>query len=244
MTALMTLARTEARLYLREPVAVGLAVVLPSVVLAGLGAVPALHQPDPMFGGVRFTDYFAPSLLAISIALLGLQTLPVGLVTYRERGVLRLLSTTPLRPSAVLLVQLMINLATVAVGTALMVTVAVLVLDAPFPRHPFGFAVTFLLGTAAVFAIGLVVAARTPRARLAAGIGALLFVLTQFFAGVYLPRFLLPEVIVRIGEFVPPGIGAFHDAWLGNGPEPVQLVAMAVIALVATGVAVRFFRWD
>lgn len=244
MSALTTLARTETKLFLREPFTVALGVLLPAVVLAGLGSVPALREPSEMFGGLRFLDYFAASLLAVSVAALGLQNLPVGLATYRERGVLRRLSATPLRPSAVLFVQLLINVVSAAAGAVLMVVVAVLVFDVPFPRHPLGFVVAFVIGTSAVFALGLTVAAFAPRARLATGIGTLAFMLTQFFAGVYLPKFLLPEVVVTIGEYVPPGVGALTDAWTGDGPEPVQLVVMAVIALVATGVAARFFRWE
>jgi ABC-2 type transport system permease protein len=240
----LALARAEARLFLRDPFTTLLGVLLPAAVLAGLGAVPALRAPSEVFGGMRFVDYFSPSLLAISIAVLGVQNLPTGLATYREKGILRRLSATPVSPSAVLVVQLLLNLVTVAVGTVLMVTVAVVVFDVPAPRNPVGFVLAFACGTAAVFAIGLVIAAVAPRARVAAGIGTVVFMLTQFFAGVYLPKFLLPDVIVRISDFVPPGIGAFQGAWTGGGADPVQLAVMALIAAVATGVAARFFRWE
>jgi ABC-2 type transport system permease protein len=243
-TPLLALARAETRLFLRDPVTVVLAVALPSLILAALGAVPALREPSDLFGGLRFTDYFAPSLLAVSIAVLGLQNLPTGLATYREKGVLRRFSATPVNPAAVLVVQLVINLVTAAAATVLMLAVAVFVYDVPAPRHPIGFVLTFLLGTSAVFAIGLTIAALAPRARLATGIGTVTFMLTQFFSGVYLPKFLLPDVVVRIGEFVPPGTGAFQAAWTGDGPAPSQLVVMAVIAVTATAVAARFFRWE
>lgn len=239
-----TLARSELRLFLREPGTTLFGVLLPSAVLAALGSVPALREPSEMFGGVRFVDYFAPSLLAMSIAVLGLQTLPVGLASYREKGVLRRLAATPVRPSAVLVAQLAINVATAAVATVLMVAVAVGMLGVPVPRHPLGFALAFVLGTAAVFALGLVVAAVAPRARAATAAGTVLFFLSQFFAGVYLPRFLLPEPIVVIGAYVPPGITAFSDAWIGDGPQPVQLAVMAAIALLATAVAAKVFRWE
>ena len=244
MTALTTLARTETKLFLREPTTVLIGVLLPAAVLAGLGAVPALREPSEAFGGQRFVDVFAPSLLAISIAVLGLQTLPTGLATYREKGVLRRFSATPVRPSAVLAVQLAINVATAALATVLLLLVAVGLYDVPVPRHPVGFLAAFVLGTSAVFALGLVVAALAPRARVAAGVGTVLFMVTQFFGGVYLPRFLLPDVVVRLGEFVPPGVGAFADAWTGSGPEPLNLGVMALIALASTAVAARFFRWE
>ncbi len=123
-------------------------------------------------------------------------------------------------PAAVLVVRLLVNLLTAVVGTVLTVAVAVLAFDVPAPRHPIGFATAFLCGTSAVFALGLLIAAVAPRARVATGIGTLVFMLTQFFAGVYLPKFLLPDVIIRIGEFVPPGTGGFQGAWTGDGGRP------------------------
>jgi ABC-2 type transport system permease protein len=241
---LLALTRAEARLFLRDPLTTLLGVLLPAAVLAGLGAVPALREPSEVFGGVRFVDFLAPSLLAISIAVLGVQNLPTGLATYREKGILRRLSATPVSPFAVLIVQLVLNLVTVALGTVLMVAVAVGVFGVAAPRHPLGFALAFVCGTAAVFAIGLLIAAVAPRSRVAAGIGTIVSMVTQFFAGVYLPKFLLPEVIVRVGEFVPPGIGAFQGAWTGDGADPAQLAVMALIAIMATGLAARFFRWE
>lgn len=95
-----------------------------------------------------------------------------------------------------------------------------------------------------MFALGLVIAVRGPRARVATGAGSVLFLLSQFFAGVYLPKFLLPDAIVWFGEFVPPGIGAFQGAWLGDGPDLLQLAVMAAIAVAATATAARFFRWE
>jgi ABC-2 type transport system permease protein len=244
MSALSTLARTELRLYLREPVTLAIALALPSLVLLGLAAIPALRQPIAPTGGLSFVAYFAPSLLAISIAVLGFQVLPTGLATYRERGILRRLSATPMRPTSVLFVQLALNVATATLGALLVLGLAVWVFDVPAPRHPLGFAVTFLVGTVAVFAVGLFIAARSPRARAATGVGSVLFVLAMFFGGVYLPKYLLPDWLIRIGDFVPPGAGGFSATWVGGGPELAPLAVMAGIALAATAAAARFFRWE
>jgi ABC-2 type transport system permease protein len=114
----------------------------------------------------------------------------------------------------------------------------------PAPRHPLGFAATFLLGTAAVFAVGLLIAARSPRARAATGVGSVLFMLAMFFGGVYLPKYLLPDWLVRIGDYVPPGAGVLWDTWVGTGPKWLPLAVLAGIALAATAGAARFFRWE
>ena len=86
-----------------------------------------------------------------------------------------------------------------------MFAVAHLVFGIPLPAHPLGFLAAIAAGTSAVFALGLVIAAVAPRARTATGAGTVLFLLVMFFAGVYLPKFLLPDVVLRIGEYVPPG---------------------------------------
>jgi ABC-2 type transport system permease protein len=71
------------------------------------------------------------------------------------------------------------------------------------------------------------------------------FIAVMFFGGVYVPRFLLPDAITRIGVYVPPGVQALHDGWIGTAPPQVlHLLIMAGIALVATAAAARLFRWE
>jgi ABC-2 type transport system permease protein len=71
-----------------------------------------------------------------------------------------------------------------------------------------------------------------------------MYLLAMFFGGVYLPRFLLPDLLVRIGAYTPPGVQAIQDAWIGAGPNPLQLGVMAGTAVVAGTVAAKMFRWE
>jgi ABC-2 type transport system permease protein len=138
----------------------------------------------------------------------------------------------------------LIYLVTAAVSAAVLVGLAVLVFDTPLPRHPWGFAAAIGLGTSAVFAIGLLVAARVRRAGSASALGNTLFQLGLLFGGVYLPKYLLPDWLVRIGDFVPPGIQGISDAWTGSGPKALPIAVMAFVSVVATATAARVFRWE
>ena len=80
---------------------------------------------------------------------------------------------------------------------------------------------------AALFAIGLLLAAVAPSARAATAIAIPMFFVVMFLGGVYLPRYLLPEVLVRIGDFTPPGVQGLQDAWLGAAPQLLPLLGMA-----------------
>src|SRR5690606_30996549 len=124
--------------------------------------------------------------------------------------------TTPVHPAKLLVAQLVVALGAVVASAALLVVSARLVLDVPLPRYGISFAVTFLIGFAGVLALGMIVAALAPNARVASGIALLLSMAVMFVGGVYLPRFLLPDFLVRLGDFTPPGVQALLNAWSGD----------------------------
>jgi ABC-2 type transport system permease protein len=244
MTALGKLVQIEARLFLRDPMSFTIGLLLPTVVLIGLGAIPILREPSPDMGGQRFIDYFAPSTIVMAVAVIGLTNLPAVLATYREQGVLRRMRTTPIHPAKLLLAQLIVNIGASLASALLVITAGKLVFDVPMPQHPWGFAIAFVLGISSVFAIGMLVAAVAPTARAASGLSTVLFMSVMFFGGVYLPRFMLPDAVARIGDYVPPGVQSLLDAWTGTAPAVIPLVVMAATALAAGAVAARVFKWE
>ena len=83
-----------------------------------------------------------------------------------------------------------------------------------------------------------------PSAGAANAIGLPVFFAVMFFGGVYLPQWLLPDVLNDIGEFIPPGVHGILDAWLGAPLAVAPLLVMAIITVVAGAVAARTFRWE
>ncbi|GHD25753.1 ABC transporter permease [Nocardiopsis kunsanensis] len=238
----------EVRLFLREPLTLVLGVAMPSVVLFGMAAIPALREPSPDFGGMRFIDFWAPTALVLGLCLVGVSHLPAVIGTYRENGVLRRLSTTPVHPGVLLVAQLIIVLATMALSSLVLVVASWLVLDIGLPQRPLLFAVALVTGSASLVASGMLVAAVVPSARAANGVATLLYLVVMLVGGLFLPRFLLPEVLVRMGEFTPPGVQLLMDAWWGRvdstNPHAVQLAVMAGITVLAAAAAARLFRWE
>jgi ABC-2 type transport system permease protein len=177
--------------------------------------------------------------------VLGLQHIPGVLASYRENGVLRRVSTTPAHPGVVLAAQLVVALAAALVAAVLLVVAGALLLDIPLPVHPVQFVVAFVLGYAAVLALGLLIAAVAPNARVAGGLATVVFMLVMFAGGVYLPRFLMPELLVRLGDYTPPGVQALLDAWSGERAiQPLSLGIMALVGVGAGWAAVKLFRWE
>ena len=244
MNEMRSLLVTETKLLFRDPITWLAAIALPTIVLLIFGSIFGPQRPDPALGGMRFIDVFVPSLVVISVATLGIQTLPIRLATYREKGVLRRLSTTPAHPLRLLLAQLIIYMVASLIGLAALVIAARLAFDVPLPGHPLGYVAAFLLGMGSLFAIGLLVAAVAPSSRVATAVAIPMFFVVMLLGGVYLPRVFLPDVLVKIGDFTPPGVQGLQDAWMGTAPELAPLVVMAALTLGLGALAVRLFRWE
>jgi len=245
---LLTLIGVETRLILRDPAAVTLPVLLPLALLLILGGtVPDFKRPMPDLGGARLIDAYYPAMMVmLSVAIIATSVLPTVFATYRENGVLRRMSTTPVGPGRVIAAQLIVSLAMGVVAIAAMVAGGHLVLGARLPERPFAFAGIVLLGTAALYAIGLLLGALAPSGRAAPGIGAMVMFPLLFFGGVWLPRHAMPEALDLISRFSPTGpFGeALHAAWTGAAIPAETVLVPAAWLLAATGLAVRLFRWE
>lgn len=244
MTELAKMMVVETKLFFRDTGTWLISLLLPTVILVALGAIPIVHEPSDAFGGYRFIDFFVPSLVVMTLALLGVNTLPIRLATYREKGVLRRLSTTPVKPATLLVAQLVLNMAVAVASLALLVVVGSVAYDVPLPQNIFGFVMAFLLGMSSLFALGLLVAAVAPTARAGTSLAIPIFALVMFLGGVYFPRTLLPDFLIRIGDYTPPGVQALVDAWGGTAPQPLQLAVMAAVTVIAGAAAARLFRWE
>ncbi|MEO3862234.1 ABC transporter permease [Acrocarpospora sp. B8E8] len=242
------LAITEIKLYLREPLATFFAIGLPLALLLILGAaIPDFREPAADMGGARPVDTHLPGMMILlSILTVAFSVMPSALVIYRERGVLRRMSTTPVRPISVLTVQLVINAVTSILATALMLIFGHLILEVPYPSMFLAFAGVFVLGSVTMFGIGLALAAVAPNSRVVQSVGAGIMFPLLFLGGMWLPRPLMPEWLLVVSDYSPTG--AFGQALtdvLGNhAPSLLHLGVMVFWAAAGIVAATRWFRWE
>ena len=247
MSALATLTRTEAKLFVRDPMSLFWGLAFPALLLAVIGLVfPGAQDPSPDLGGFRLVDLYAPIALGFALATLGISVLPVILATARERGVLQRLATTPVHPARMVIAQLLVHLAVAAMAGILAVVVGVAFLEIPMPGNLPGFILSFLLGAASLFGVGLLIGALAPTASSAQGIGLAVYFPLLFFAGVYFPRAVMSEGLRRISDLTPSGaaVQALSETWAGNSASGSSLLVMAAFAIGTALVATRFFRGE
>jgi ABC-2 type transport system permease protein len=240
------LALVEGRLFLREKAALIGVFGLPVALVLGFGLIPGFSDPQKGLSDQIGTEYIAALGVAIVLASLGLTGVPMVIGQYRERGVLRRLGVTPVRPLTLLLADLTVWAAAAVLSVAVLIAVVRIAFHVPAPVKPGWFILAVALGIASLFATGLLAASVAPTARGAAGIGWLLFFPNMFLAGIYFPTEEMSSTMRQIGNFTPLGsaLHAVRDSWMGIDPRPEYLGIMAAWALVAGALAARFFRWE
>lgn len=245
LNSLGKLTRAEFRLLRRDP-GVAFVVVIPVLLVVIFGLLPSTGQPNEDFGGGRFIDFFLPPILTLIIGMMALNALSSVLATYRERGILRKMAVTPVRPVTLMLAQGIVNLALLTAVATLVLAIGGFAFDVAIPRQLGGFLLAFVLCVSAMFAVGLLIAALAPNGKAANGIGSIAFFPLAFLAGLWTPGPLMPDVVRRISDFSPLGAGsqAMMRAWEGSFPEPLHLAVLLVFTLGVGFIAARLFRWE
>ncbi len=246
MNGLAKMTWNEIKLLWREPATIFFSLAFPTILVVILGSIPGFREPLDRIGGQRFIDLYVPIAITFAIAMLSFQALPTALAVYREKGILRRMAVTPVGPGRVLQAQMLTCLLMAIGAVGAMVIVGRAAFAVPLPRQPFGFALAIVLVAAALIAIGLTIAALAPSGRAGNAIGTLLFFPNMFFAGLWIPRAVMPTSLRQIGDYTPLGAGvqALQDATAGAWPHPLQLVVLAGYIVVFGIIAGKVFRWE
>jgi ABC-2 type transport system permease protein len=246
MSATTAVLKAEARLFRREPGVLFWVIAFPSVLLVILGSVSSFREASADLGGLRMIDIYVPVLVLVALIMAGVQTMPPVITGYRERGILRRMSLTPVRPRALLGAQMGLNGAAAILSALLCLTIGRVVFDVRLPQQAFGYVVALLLTATAALALGALVSALARTAKIAGAIGSVVFFPSLFCAGLWIPVRSMPDLMAHIVVLTPFGAAAraLDQASTGQWPDWSHLGVLAGWAVVLTAVAARWFRWE
>ncbi|MFJ7969400.1 ABC transporter permease [Streptomyces sp. NPDC096324] len=238
--------RAESRLFRREPGALFWILLFPTLLLVILGSIPALRHHRPELGGLRTIDVYVPVAVLLGLIVGGLQSMPQNLTGYREQGILRRMSTTPVRPSALLSAQMVVYGGAALLSALCALVVGRLAFAVRLPRQPFGYLLALLLAVLAALALGALVSALSRTTKIAGAIGSAVFFPAMFCAGVWLPVQSMPGTLARIVGCTPFGAAAqaLNRAAAGNWPGWTHLGVLVAWTVLLTAGASRWFRWE
>jgi len=197
-------------------------------------------------GRTVFEIYVLPVTLALIATLVGVVNMPSFLATYRRTGILRRLAVTPASPAMVLVAQAVVGVVQIALGMAVALAFAFWQFGAQGPAHAATAAGALALTVAAMYAVGMLVAAVAPTPQSAVAIGMVLFFAMGATGGMFGPRENLPDAVATVGGVLPFGAAthAIAAAWAGLPVPGSVLVSLVASTVVAGALAALWFRWE
>ena len=222
-----TIVLNEARLARRQPFPIIGSVALPVVLMIIFGLIPSNQQTISTLGGLTLFETYLPIIMALGLTMLTLLGLPVP-------------------PSWLLAAQVVVQFCVALAGLLIVNVVSVTAFGAADPKSPAGLALSSLLAIGGLFALGLLVAAVAPTSGSVNAIGRLAIIPLLFFAGLWLPRALMPAVLQDISNYTPLGaaVEAIQDSMQTGFPPARPLLVLVAYAVVFAVAARRFFRWE
>lgn len=216
----------------------------------------AMHQPSPItlkeqavsVHNLRQIDWLTPGMLGMLLMWANL-SVGVALVEWRQRGILRRLAVTPLRPGVLISTQMLARLTLSLLQGAALIAVAMLVFHVQVIGSWLALGVTVALGALALQGVGFAVGsfARTPEVANAAFF--LISFPMMFLSGSYFPTDSAPAFLAPLIKVLP--LTYLNDALrqiINNGAAldgvRADLLIIAAWMVVAVLLSTRAFRWS
>jgi ABC-2 type transport system permease protein len=247
MKSLLKMSWMEAKLFLREPASAFFTLVFPLIYLFLYGAISG-NEPTPMYGGQRTIDAAIPALTAVIIAMAGLMSNTMTMATYREKGILRRLRTTPVSSLTVLAAQVIVMFAMTCLGMFLLIAAGKLVYQVRFEGNAFSLLGGFVLSSLSFFGIGFILASIMPTVRTAWVASMVLVYPMLFLSGAFFSVQLLPPAVQKISAFIPLTyvVNLLGGLWTGQpwGDHLLDVGVLAGMLVLGVFFSRKLFRWE
>jgi ABC-2 type transport system permease protein len=246
--------KLEVKEFFRQRESVVFTVALPVILLVIFAPVFSYT----IGGGIKYSQYFVPGILATAMFGVCFQTVGIQIAIERDKGILKRLQGTPMPRSAYFIGKIIMVLALVLLETVVLLAIAAAMGKVALPTdwHKWAtFVWVTLAGTAAGSLLGIAFSSVPRSGKAAPATITPIALVLQFLSGVYFVFTGLPNWLQYVGAFFPLKWIAqgYRSVFLPDGfaaQEPAHgwehgrtLLILAVWAVGGLILTLRTFRW-
>ncbi len=250
MKSFLKMTWMEAKLFLREPANAFFTLLFPLIMLFIFGTIYGNKAAPSIPGasGQGTIETLIPALIAMVIGMTGLMSITMTMASYRENGILRRLSTTPVSSLLVLFAQVVVVFVMTTLGMLLLILAGKLVYHVQIEGNLLSLLGGFVLGSLSFFSIGFILAGIMPSTRTAQIVAMVLLYPMLILSGAAWPRELMPATVQKISSFVPLTyvVNLLRGLWMGESWNAHLLDAGILVVMLLLGmiISTRTFRWE
>jgi ABC-2 type transport system permease protein len=240
--------RYEQKVFWRNPAAMFFTIAFPVVLLVIFGSLNG-GEPVALLGGLRFTQYYVPSMAAFGVMSACFANLAGRFVYRRESGHFKRLRATPV-PLKVLIGGFIANAVLVGVlVTVVNISIGVAFYGVTLPHRWLAFGLVLLVGTASFCALGIAFSTLVPNLEATDPMIFGIFMPLVFISGAFFPIEATSPLarlanIFPVRHLIEASFTSFDTRSSGIGVAWIDLAIVAAWGLAAAMFAVRRFRWE
>jgi ABC-2 type transport system permease protein len=249
--ATVTLFGNEAR---QQQVAAGTALVSEvvnrlSFAVAGTGPAVAIDRRSVAGVRLRYVDFLVPGILGMNLMQLAVFGVAFGLVVEKQRGVLRRIMATPIRPRRFLAAHVIMRLVLAVAQVLVLLATAALLFNVRIVGSVLDLLAVAIVGSVLFLTQGFAIAGWAQTENQVPAVAQLITLPQFFLSGVFFPKEAAPAVIRPITEVLP--LTYLNDALREISVQGASLwdvrddvLGLLVWTVVGFVLAVRLFRFD
>ncbi len=247
MKILKTMLKTEMKLSLRGMDMLIFAICMPIVMVVILGII---FGNKTAFNGAQYTflEQSFGAISTIAICAGGVMGLPLVVSDYRHKKILKRYKVTPISPTLILFVQVIIYFIYSVASLVLVYATAKIFFNYHFYGSWLKFLGSYFLVMFSMFSIGMMVGGIAANTKIAGIIASILYFPMLIFSGATLPYEVMPIALQRMSDFMPltQGIKLVKATSLGLPLEQVLVPVsiMIIISVICIGISLKFFKWE
>ena len=246
MKRFFTLYKIEQKLFFRSPDVFVFNLCMPVVTLLLIGFIAG--NKTATGSDITFIQSAFASLTAVGICCSAFMSIPIVMVDYRDKKILKHLYCSPASPASLLAADTLCSGVMSAISAVIVAAAAIIVFGYRMDGNPVAFAGAWLLTLISMFSIGLLAAALCRTTKSLNVATSILYFPMLFFSGATIPYELFPKGLQRFADVMPLGIGIdlMKAASMGSdmSGSMMNIIILAAIAVICSIAAVRTFRWE
>ncbi|MBO9608010.1 MAG: ABC transporter permease [Paenibacillaceae bacterium] len=198
---------------------------------------------------LKYMDFLVPGIVGMMIMSNNLNGVAAQIASWRERGILRRLQSTPLRSSTFIAAQITARLLLNASQAVIVLLVGSLGFGTNINGSWWLLLSFVIVGTLAFMAIGFIIASLARNPESAGPISGFISFPLMFLGGVFFPVKNLPDWLQALVKLIPithltTGLRQVMNVGAGVGTLWPELTILAGWTIVAFAVSAFTFRWE
>ena len=246
MKRFFTLYKIEQKLFFRSPDVFVFNLCMPVVTLLLIGFIAG--NKTATGSDITFIQSAFASLTAVGICCSAFMSIPIVMVDYRDKKILKHLYCSPASPASLLAADTLCSGVMSAISAVIVAAAAIIVFGYRMDGNPVAFAGAWLLTLISMFSIGLLAAALCRTTKSLNIATSILYFPMLFFSGATIPYELFPKGLKTVADVMPLGIGIdlMKAASMGSdmSGSMMNIIILAAIAVICSIAAVKTFRWE